>query len=63
MANQRLGVHESLELHELLTFKTTCLTKSQTMLPLVKDETLKNILQGDIRNGVQDINQLRTVLM
>lgn len=38
---QKLGVHEKLELHELLTFKTTCLTKAQTMIPLVSDTNLK----------------------
>ncbi|PAD74501.1 MULTISPECIES: hypothetical protein [Paenibacillus] len=63
MHNQKLGVHESLELHELLTFKTTCLTKSQSMVPLVADVNLRTILQQDIRDGVADIQQLKNVLM
>jgi similar to spore coat protein len=60
---QKLGVHEKLELHELLTFKTTCITKTQTMLPLVSDSNLKNILQQDISCGTQDIQQLRNLLV
>ncbi|MCE3199614.1 hypothetical protein JI735_17450 [Paenibacillus sonchi] len=62
MAN-RLGVHEMLELHELLTFKTNCLTKSQTMLPLVSDAGLKEIIQEDIRGGIEDIQQIRALLV
>ncbi|AIQ67691.1 hypothetical protein [Paenibacillus graminis] len=62
MANQ-LGVHEMLELHELLTFKTNCLTKSQTMLPLVSDTGLKGIIQEDIRGGIEDIQQIRALLV
>lgn len=58
-----LGVHETLELHELLTFKTTCLTKSQTMLPMVSDQGLQMILQEDIRNGIEDIQQIKNLLV
>lgn len=39
-----LGLHETLELHELLTFKNLCLTKTTTMSALVQDEELKNLL-------------------
>lgn len=58
-----LGVHEKLELHELLTFKTTCLTKSQTMMPMVKDPSLKTILENDVRSGTEDIQELRNLLI
>ncbi|AOK91219.1 hypothetical protein AOU00_16145 [Paenibacillus polymyxa] len=63
MTLQKLGVHEKLELHELLTFKTTCLTKAQTMIPLVSDTNLKNILQQDVNGGTQDIQQLKNLLV
>lgn len=63
MPNTNLGVHEKLELHELLTFKTTCLTKSQTMTPLVSDPNLKAILENDVHSGIQDIQQLRNLLV
>lgn len=59
----QLGVHEKLELHELLTFKTTCLTKSQTMMPMVSDQNLKAILQQDVASGSQDIQQLKNLLV
>ncbi|MFD3260457.1 hypothetical protein ACE3MQ_17855 [Paenibacillus lentus] len=63
MPKSNLGVHEKLELHELLTFKTTCLTKSQTMIPMVIDPNLKTILQSDVNGGIEDIQQLRNLLV
>lgn len=63
MPKPNLGVHEKLELHELLTFKTTCLTKSQTMAPMVIDPNLKTILENDVRSGTEDIQQLRNLLV
>ncbi|AZK48221.1 hypothetical protein [Paenibacillus lentus] len=58
-----LGVHEKLELHELLNFKTTCLTKVQTMMPMVIDPNLKTILENDVRSGTEDIQELRNLLI
>ncbi|MFM9279541.1 spore coat protein [Paenibacillus jiagnxiensis] len=53
------GVHEKLELHELLVFKTGCLTKSQMMLPQVQEDDLKSILLTDIQYGMEDVKQLK----
>jgi similar to spore coat protein len=36
-----LGLHETLDIHELLTFKNLCLTKAATMGVLATDEQLK----------------------
>lgn len=60
---QNLGVHEKLELHEIMNFKTLCLTKSQTALPMVTDERLKNILQQDIASGREDISEIKNLLV
>ena len=54
-----LGLHETLDLHELLTFKNLCLTKSATMGALVQDEELKTILTNDVTLGQQHIEQLQ----
>lgn len=53
-----LGVHETVELHELLVFKNSCLTKANTLSGLVQDEALKTILDADLtatKKEVQDI--------
>jgi similar to spore coat protein len=39
-----MGVHETLEIHELLTFKNLCLTKSTAMSALAQDDELKQLL-------------------
>ncbi|MCM3727400.1 hypothetical protein M3226_17110 [Neobacillus cucumis] len=57
-----LGLHETLDLHELLTFKNLCLTKSATMGALVQDEELKTILENDVTTGQLHIEQLQQFL-
>lgn len=57
-----LGLHETLDLHELLSFKNLCLTKATTMSVLAQDEELKTILSGDVTTGTQHIQQLQQFL-
>jgi similar to spore coat protein len=61
MQNQ-LGLHETLEAHEILTFKNNCLAKSSTMSALAQDEELKNLLSLDVQQSRQEIEQLVTYL-
>ncbi|MGV4320208.1 DUF892 family protein [Bacillus mojavensis] len=56
------GLHETLELHELLTFKNLCLTKSSTMTGLVQDEELKSILEQDAQKTKQQVARLQELL-
>lgn len=58
----KLGVHETLEMHELLTFKNLCLTKSTSMMGLVQDPQLKSLMQQDVQNTTQAILQLKGFL-
>ena len=57
-----LGLHETLELHEILTFKNLCLTKSLTMSGLAQDAELKALLDNDVATGTQSIQQLQQFL-
>jgi similar to spore coat protein len=54
-----LAPHETYELHELLTFKNLCLTKSSTMSALVQDPQLKNILQQDVTKTTGQIQRIQ----
>ncbi len=58
----RLGAHESLELHELMMFKNTCLTKSSTMMGLVNDEALRSLMQQDVQISAQAIEQIQNLV-
>jgi similar to spore coat protein len=62
LTNEKLGIHETMELHELLTFKTLCATKSSTMGALVTDNQLKTLLQQDTRLSKQHISELQSIL-
>ncbi|WNS79561.1 hypothetical protein RRU94_18720 [Domibacillus sp. DTU_2020_1001157_1_SI_ALB_TIR_016] len=57
-----LGQHESLELHELVVFKSLCTTKSATMSKLAQDPELKTLLEADAQAGQQHLQQLKTFL-
>lgn len=62
MATKELAVHEKLEIHELLTLKTSCATKAVTMLELVQDEKLKSLIEDDLNNSSQAIEELKSLL-
>ncbi len=59
---KRLAPHESFELHELLTVKNICATKSSAMANLVKDEELKGLMQKDFAESQEHIRELRDLL-
>jgi similar to spore coat protein len=57
-----LGLHETLDVHELLTFKNISLTKSATMSKLATDEELQAILASHAETSIRDIQQLQQFL-
>lgn len=62
MNQQSIAPNETMQLHEILTFKNTCLTKSVTMSPLVSDDELKTILQQDANTSQKHIKELRDLM-
>lgn len=62
MDQQEFALNESIQLHELITFKNLCLTKSFTMSPLVSDNELKTILQQDVNTTQQHILELKELM-
>jgi similar to spore coat protein len=54
--------HETMDLHEIATFKTVCLTKSKTMQLLVSDPELKKILQQDVDVTTIQLQELKQLL-
>ncbi|RFU60624.1 hypothetical protein [Bacillus sp. V59.32b] len=61
MENQ-LGLHEKLEAHEILTFKSNCIAKSSTMAGLAQDSELKNLLSMDVQQSRLEAEQLVNLL-
>jgi len=56
-----LAMHEALEIHEALNFKTLCLAKSKLVQGLVFDQELKDLLQKDVQQSTQAIADLQAV--
>ncbi|THE09105.1 spore gernimation protein GerQ [Bacillus timonensis] len=61
MDNQKLANHESLDLHEVINFKTLCLAKSKLMQGLVFDHDLRALMQKDVEQSMQALGELQTV--
>jgi similar to spore coat protein len=57
-----LGLHETLDVHEILTFKNLSLTKTSTMSKLAQDPELKTILEQDADTCSLHIKQLQQLL-
>jgi len=54
-----LAPHESLDIHEILNFKTLCLAKSKMMQGLVFDQDLKALMQKDVEQSIKAITDLQ----
>ncbi|KNY29354.1 spore coat protein [Pseudobacteroides cellulosolvens] len=57
-----IAPHEAFELHEILTFKNVCATKSATMAGLVKDQELKGLLEQDFSVAQGHIRELQDLM-
>jgi similar to spore coat protein len=62
MSEQNISLHEAMEVHEMLNFKTICMTKSKMMQGLVFDQDLKALLGQDVEQSIKAINTLQGLL-
>ncbi|MDP4109947.1 MAG: spore coat protein [Bacillota bacterium] len=62
MNQKRLSPNESLKLHEMLNFKTVCMTSSKLMEGVVFDQELKTLLERDVQQSVLAVNDLQNML-
>ncbi|MBO0962473.1 spore coat protein [Neobacillus sp. MM2021_6] len=58
MEKEGLAIHETMETHELINFKTVCLLKSKLMQGICFDNELKALMEKDVQQSIQDINEL-----
>ncbi|AYV66392.1 MULTISPECIES: spore gernimation protein GerQ [Niallia] len=59
MERKSFAPHESLDLHEVINFKTLCVAKSKLMQGLVFDEDLKKLMQKDVEQSIQALSELQ----
>lgn len=55
-------MHETLEVHEVLIFKTACLAKNKLFLDMVQDKKLREIMEEDIELSTKAVKDLRKIL-
>jgi similar to spore coat protein len=58
---QSLAPHETMEVHEILNFKTVGLAKSKLMQGIVFDKDLKALMQKDVEQSIRAINALQSL--
>jgi similar to spore coat protein len=63
LVHQNLTLHETMEIHELLNFKTICMTTSKMIQGVVFDQDLKALLEKDVQQSIQDVNVLQGLLV
>ncbi|QOQ55595.1 hypothetical protein [Bacillus amyloliquefaciens] len=56
------ALHELLEIQEMTSFKSLCLTKSKTMKALVSDPQLKEIMQQDVDTSTRQLQEFASIL-
>ncbi|MCX7711564.1 MAG: spore coat protein [Clostridia bacterium] len=62
MEQHGLTLHETMEIHEMLNFKTICMTKSKMMQGLVFDQELKALLAKDVQQSMEAVKGLQGLL-
>ncbi|WP_442595722.1 spore coat protein [Neobacillus sp. D3-1R] len=58
MDKETLALHETMDTHEILNFKTVCLLRSKLMQGICFDNDLKALMEKDVQQGIKDINEL-----
>ncbi|AQX55542.1 MULTISPECIES: hypothetical protein [Priestia] len=61
MDHQQLANHESLDLHEVINFKTLCIAKSKLMQGLVFDDDLRALMKKDVEQSIKALEELQVV--
>lgn len=59
---KELAMHETLEVHEVLIFKTACLAKNKLFLDMVQDKKLREIMEEDMELSTKAVKDLRKIL-
>ncbi|WP_164472927.1 spore coat protein [Cohnella candidum] len=54
-----MAPHETMEVHEMVNFKTLCLAQSKLMQGIVFDRDLKHLMQKDVEVTMRHLDQLK----
>lgn len=63
VAQQDLTVHEAMEVHEILNFRTVCMARSKMMQGLVNDGDLRALMEKDVQQSITAAAELQQLLV
>lgn len=62
MDKQCLALHETMQVHEMLNFKTICMATSKMMQGVVFDQELKALMAKDVEQSIMSVAALQNLL-
>lgn len=62
MEKQCLALHETMQVHEMLNFKTICMATSKMMQGIVFDQELKALMAKDVQQSIMSVATLQDLL-
>lgn len=62
MFQGKLAPNETMQVHEMLNFKTVCMSTSKMMEGVVFDQELKGLLEKDVQQSMVSIQELQKLL-
>jgi len=62
MDRQCLALHETMQVHEMLNFKTICMATSKMMQGVVFDQELKALMAKDVDQSIMSVAALQNLL-
>ncbi|EQB89579.1 hypothetical protein J2Z44_002250 [Clostridium punense] len=62
MDKQCLALHETMQVHEMLNFKTICMATSKMMQGVVFDQELKALMAKDVEHSIMSVAALQDLL-
>ncbi len=62
MAKKELAIHETLEIHEVMTMKQACLVKAHAVSFLIKDDELRKLVEQEVKDTEKALDELQKLL-
>jgi similar to spore coat protein len=62
MVQEKLAPNETMQVHEMLNFKTVCMSSAKMMEGVVFDQDLKALLERDVQQSITSIQELQKLL-
>lgn len=63
LKSSNFGIHEIIDLRELINFKVSCLSQSKSRMKIVENAKLKTLVEQSVKQGHTTVNQMKELLI